>query len=103
MTTSTNQVAGEFIRYFEDLLGSSKSCDPIDLNVLSFGPCISLDQAAFLSSSISSEEIKSSLFSIGDEKASGPDGYSSCFFKPGLFWAGSSLRPFMNFSLRLPL
>ncbi|GFZ07066.1 hypothetical protein Acr_19g0000030 [Actinidia rufa] len=27
------------------------------------------------------KEIKSALFSIGDDKAPGPDGYSSCFFK----------------------
>ncbi|XP_052177578.1 uncharacterized protein LOC127791637 [Diospyros lotus] len=81
VTTYTNRVVGEFIRYFEDLLGFSKSCDLIDLNVLRSRPCISTDQTAFLSSNISCEEIKSTLFSIGDEKASGLDGYSACFFK----------------------
>ena len=81
VTSSTEEVAGEFIHFFEGLLGSSKTCEAINPHILCSGPSISAAQAAFLSSNISNDEIKSALFSIGDEKAPGPDGFSACFFK----------------------
>ncbi|XP_052176609.1 uncharacterized protein LOC127790918 [Diospyros lotus] len=81
MTNSLGQVADEFVRYFEGLLGTAKACEPFDSSVLSAGPRISMEQAASLSSCISSQEIKSALFSIGEDKSPRPDGFSFCFFK----------------------
>jgi len=42
---------------------------------------ISSHQAASLLKEVTSEEIKEALFSIGNDKAPGPDGYSALFFK----------------------
>ncbi|GKE13017.1 RNA-directed DNA polymerase, eukaryota, reverse transcriptase zinc-binding domain protein [Tanacetum coccineum] len=42
---------------------------------------ISDDEALFLVEDVSYREIKDALFDIGDNKAPGPDGYSSIFFK----------------------
>ena len=39
------------------------------------------DQAIDLVRPMLDEEIKAALFDIGDDKAPGPDGYSSCFLK----------------------
>ena len=44
-------------------------------------PCISEDQNHQLTMPVTEEEIKEALFSIGDDKALGLDGYSSFFFK----------------------
>ena len=41
---------------------------------------VSDDQARTLIRVFSNEEIKEALFSIGDDKAPGPDGYSAYFF-----------------------
>lgn len=80
-TYSAKEVEDEFICFYEGLLGTSSSCQPIDPGVLRYGRCISSDQAHSLTGCISSQEIKDALFSIGDEKSPGPDGFSSFFFK----------------------
>ena len=51
------------------------------LEIFSVGNLVSLDHASDLTRSVQDDEIKAALFDIGDEKAPGPDGYSSCFFK----------------------
>lgn len=44
---------------------------------------VSLDDVVDMIKPISDDEMKKALFSIDDNKASGPDGYSSKFFKAG--------------------
>ena len=81
LTTSYQQVADEFVRYYENLLGTNNTCEPIDLSVLSSGPFLSQEQAVQLIRDISDQEIIDALNDIGDDKSPGPDGFSSCFFK----------------------
>ncbi|XP_052198247.1 uncharacterized protein LOC127805524 [Diospyros lotus] len=81
VTKSNDELAGEFLRFYQDLLGSVGSCEPVDFNVLRAGPIISDQQAEGLICSISDQDIKDALFSIGEDKSPGPDGFSSCFFK----------------------
>jgi hypothetical protein len=45
------------------------------------GPCFGDDFLSLLLAPASSTDIKKALFSIGNDKASGPDGFSSLFFK----------------------
>ncbi|XP_019183032.1 PREDICTED: uncharacterized protein LOC109177999 [Ipomoea nil] len=45
------------------------------------GSNVSADQALNLVAPISKEEIKEALFSMGNDKAPGPDGYTAAFFK----------------------
>lgn len=80
-TTSQSEVATEFVGYYRNLLGTYSTCDPIDSNIFGEGPRLSLEHADSLVRDISQQEIKDALFSIGDDKSPGPDGYSSCFFK----------------------
>jgi len=81
MTESTEEVALEFLRYFEGLLGTSSQVEHIDPQVLQCGEVISSHQGCDLLKAVSSEEIKDALFGIGNDKAPGPDGFSALFFK----------------------
>ena len=81
LTCSTEEVASEFLLYFQRLLGSDSQVEHIDSHVLQCGEAISSNQASDLIKVVSSEEIKEALFSIGNDKSPGPDGYSALFFK----------------------
>jgi len=41
ITKSNEDLAGEFLRFYQDLLGFAGYCEPIDVNVLRGGPTIS--------------------------------------------------------------
>lgn len=81
VTTSIDQVAEEFTCFYKTLLGSSSSCHPIDLSILRSGPLVFDQQVASLIGVVTDQEIKAALFAIREDKSSGPDRYSSCFFK----------------------
>lgn len=75
------EVEEEFVRFFKQTLGSPKDVIPIDASIVWSGRC--LDEAAWSSllTPVTYEEIKDSLFCIGNDKAPGPDGFSFLFFK----------------------
>lgn len=91
LTTSEDQVAEEFIRYFQSLLGTSSITESIDISVLQSGPVLSSSQGLDLLRTISDTEIKQAVFSIGDEKSPGPDGFNACFFKKSWSIVGQQL------------
>ncbi|XP_022845369.1 uncharacterized protein LOC111368375 [Olea europaea var. sylvestris] len=84
-TENQHQVAEEFIQFYTQLLGSSSPVQALDSAIIREGPLVSLEQASTLTRDITTQEIKDALFSIGDDKSPGPDGYTSCFFKKS--WA----------------
>ncbi|XP_022014922.1 uncharacterized protein LOC110914438 [Helianthus annuus] len=49
------------------------------------------DKAQLMVREVSNEEIKNAMFDIGDNKASGPDGFSSVFFKKAWDTVGSDV------------
>ncbi|XP_020243178.1 uncharacterized protein LOC109821400 [Asparagus officinalis] len=63
------------------LLGTSVATSPPDRNIIKTGPCLTETQVRDLSKPVSKEEIKEAIFSMSDNKAPGPDGYSASFFK----------------------
>lgn len=81
ITNNMDEVVGEFLSYYQELLGSEVGTDTIDENILSQGPMLPLDSWEDLIRVPNDEEIKKALFHIGNDKAPGPDGYSSGFFK----------------------
>jgi len=81
LTTSISEVGEEFVRYYRELLGTSKHTTSIDVEVALSGPCIDAGSHSLLLAPVSNDLIKKALFSIGNDKAPGPDGYSSHFFK----------------------
>ncbi|XP_020243219.1 uncharacterized protein LOC109821445 [Asparagus officinalis] len=67
--------------YNKFLLGTSVATSPPDRNIIKTGPCLTETQVRDLSKPVSKEEIKEAIFSMSDNKAPGPDGYSASFFK----------------------
>jgi hypothetical protein len=77
LTTSLD----EFIHYYQNLLRTSSSTTPINVVVVHSGPCLDETHSDFLLALVSNDAIMEALFSIGNDKAPRPDGYSSFFFK----------------------
>ncbi|MDV3201134.1 MAG: hypothetical protein Q8877_02980 [Sweet potato little leaf phytoplasma] len=69
------------------MLVSTKICftastkDIVFHNVINQGKTLSPEQQFSLLSPVTDEEIKNAMFSIGIDKAPGPDGYGSGFFR----------------------
>ncbi|PKI77055.1 hypothetical protein CRG98_002558 [Punica granatum] len=76
------EIKEEAVKFYKQLLGadftSEASLDQIESLIQRKVPA---DLADMLVSRITDEEIKTALFSMGDNKAPGPDGYSALFFK----------------------
>jgi hypothetical protein len=86
------EVGAEFVQYYQCLLGTSKATIPLDSVVIQCGPCIDSSSHDFLLSPVSNKDIQKVVFSIENEKARGPDGYSSLFFKQAwVLWGEISM------------
>jgi hypothetical protein len=81
LTSSMDEVGAVFVDYYSQLLGTSKGTLPLDVNVIQHGPCLDTASISSLLAPVSDADIKHALFAIADDKAPGPDGFSSCFFK----------------------
>ncbi|CAH9115366.1 unnamed protein product [Cuscuta europaea] len=91
LTTSLEQVGNEFVNFFVDLFGSVGETQQFDPRILDSGPKVEPSVHASLISPIDVKDIKAALFDIGDDKAPGPDGYSSAFFKSNWNLVGDDL------------
>ncbi|XP_057950992.1 uncharacterized protein LOC131145824 [Malania oleifera] len=81
VTESYEQVGIEFVQYYQHLLGEEVRCDKLDDQVISRGPFVNKEERQQMIVPVTDEEIREALFSIGDEKSPGLDGYSVGFFK----------------------
>ncbi|XP_074298556.1 uncharacterized protein LOC141629455 [Silene latifolia] len=70
-----------FLDYYKELLGSHKSTDTVNSNVVRQGMCCTKAHWTLLNRPVTTDEIKKCLFSIPSNKSPGPDGYSSHFYK----------------------
>ncbi|GAA0171436.1 hypothetical protein LIER_25464 [Lithospermum erythrorhizon] len=80
-TSSCNELANETVEFYKDLFGTAIPSSPIDTEMLKVGEVLNTDERGTLVAPITTEEVKETIFDIGDDKAPGPDGYSSAFFK----------------------
>ncbi|XP_011101679.1 uncharacterized protein LOC105179730 [Sesamum indicum] len=79
--TVAEDIAQEFVDYYTSLLGIEAHTLPVDDGVFEWGPILSPEHTADLCRAVTPLEVKDVIFHISDNKAPGPDGYSSCFFK----------------------
>ncbi|XP_071695235.1 uncharacterized protein [Rutidosis leptorrhynchoides] len=70
-----------FMSHYKMFLGNDHNSNKLQLDPSLFTSKISDEMAANMVRPVSNDEIKEAIFGIGDDKASGPDGYSSTFFK----------------------
>lgn len=90
-TLSRQEVHREFLKFYEDLLGTHEDTAPLQDLVMEDGPLISDQQAEELTCAFSREDIRNALFDIGNDKSPGPDGYTSYFFKKSWNIVGDDL------------
>ncbi|GKA65218.1 sodium/hydrogen exchanger 6 [Tanacetum coccineum] len=75
-----NAVPSAFVSYYEQFLGLEGVTTPFDDQGL-FTQVLSNHKAEFMVREVSDSEIKDALFSMGDDKAPDPDGFTAAFFK----------------------
>ncbi|XP_074283201.1 uncharacterized protein LOC141607750 [Silene latifolia] len=77
----SKSIQDAFLDYYESLLGSRKSTEKVRTEVLNQGRYCTDEHIQMLNKPITNEEIKSIFFNTPNDKAPGPDGYTSAFFK----------------------
>lgn len=74
-------MVNHFISFYKDLLGTKSECTSIEGLSEMFDRKVPADMGAEMLKEVTREEIREVVFAMGDDKASGPDGYSAKFFK----------------------
>ncbi|KAL0445070.1 UNVERIFIED_CONTAM: hypothetical protein Slati_2229700 [Sesamum latifolium] len=96
--TSAVDIAQEFIAFYTSLLGTEVQTLPVDDDVFKWDPKLSYEYALEFFRAFAASEVKQAIFQISDNKALGPDGYSSCFFKKAWNVVGHQVcRAMMDF------
>ncbi|GJS29411.1 hypothetical protein Tco_0490031 [Tanacetum coccineum] len=75
-----NQVPGAFIQHYNQFLRAEGVSNPLDDQDL-FIRVLDNSKADCMVRDVTNDEIKSAMFSMGDDKAPGPDGFPATFFK----------------------
>ncbi|CAH1447585.1 unnamed protein product [Lactuca virosa] len=76
-----DEACKQIVKYFSDFLGVDSDVSPIINPEDLFENKLNQDQAFDMVKEVTCEEIKAAVFDIDDDKAPGPDGYTSKFFK----------------------
>ncbi|KAL2231023.1 UNVERIFIED_CONTAM: Transposon TX1 uncharacterized protein [Sesamum indicum] len=81
--TDPGEVVHEFVSYYQNLLGGNRRRTLVDINYLRpwARHILPNEEASHLLAPFSPEEVKLAVFDIAEDKAPGPDGYSSGFYK----------------------
>ncbi|KAL2252015.1 UNVERIFIED_CONTAM: hypothetical protein Sindi_2323800 [Sesamum indicum] len=81
--TEPGEIINEFFHYYQNLLGGNRRQILIDIGFLRPWDrhILSNEEASHLISIFTPDDVKQAVFDIAEDKAPGPDGYSSGFFK----------------------
>lgn len=80
-----------FVAYYTTLLGQAAEVKHIHAEVVQTGPLITEEQMEILTREVTGSEIKEAMFAIQNDKAPGPDGYTSKFYKEAWPIVGDSV------------
>ncbi|GJV84948.1 RNA-directed DNA polymerase, eukaryota, reverse transcriptase zinc-binding domain protein, partial [Tanacetum coccineum] len=75
------KVPEQFVMHFKEFLGTSQPTQLDLLDKIDFDKLVSHTDAEWMLRPVSNEEIKQAMFDINDNRAPGPDGFSSKFYK----------------------
>ncbi|GJT71235.1 RNA-directed DNA polymerase, eukaryota, reverse transcriptase zinc-binding domain protein [Tanacetum coccineum] len=75
------EVPMQFVKHFQQFLGKSYEASELSTGGELFCNILTQEEAEFMVREISDKEVKDAMFDIGDNRAPGPDGFSSLFFK----------------------
>ncbi|GKD80428.1 hypothetical protein Tco_1347267, partial [Tanacetum coccineum] len=73
-------VVEAFVSHYENFLGNTMTCDNLNIDGLFLNKVSDLANTNMVRP-ITDTETKAAMFDIGDDRALGPDGYTSAFFK----------------------
>ncbi|GJT20548.1 hypothetical protein Tco_0890485 [Tanacetum coccineum] len=76
---ANDKVPDAFVAHYEAFLGQTGYTNGFDGSNL-FSNCLDEQGAAHMVRMVTDREIKDAMFSMGDEKSPGPDGFSAAFF-----------------------
>ncbi|XP_074313926.1 uncharacterized protein LOC141649128 [Silene latifolia] len=79
--TSKIGIQQAFLEYYHSLLGSQSAVTPVNVHIVRRGKVCDASQRQRLLAPVTKEEIKNIIHQIPNDKAPGPDGYSSKFYK----------------------
>ncbi|KAL2252819.1 UNVERIFIED_CONTAM: hypothetical protein Sindi_0076600 [Sesamum indicum] len=81
--TEPKEIINEFVCYYQNLLGGNRRQITLDIGFLRpwARHILSNEEAGHLILAFTPDDVKQAVFDIADDKAPGPDGYSSGFFK----------------------
>ncbi|KAK1441229.1 hypothetical protein QVD17_07072 [Tagetes erecta] len=77
-----------FVDHYKNFLGSETSVDMLNVQGL-FTKRLDVNMAGAMVREVTSDEIKDAMFSIGNDRAPGPDGFTAAFFKKSWDTVGS--------------
>ncbi|GJX43289.1 sodium/hydrogen exchanger 6, partial [Tanacetum coccineum] len=75
-----NQVPGAFVNHYNQFLGAKGVTIPLDDQDL-FTRVLDDAKANFIVHDVSNDKVKSVIFSMGNDRAPGPNGFTAAFFK----------------------
>ncbi|GJX13353.1 hypothetical protein Tco_0205111 [Tanacetum coccineum] len=75
-----NAVPDAFVSHYETFLGLAGETSGFNTANL-FKTCLNEQVASDMVRNVTAQEVKEALFSMGDDKSPGPDGYTTAFFK----------------------
>lgn len=82
LTTDVDSVIDAFIQFYQGLFGTAtEHITPLDTEVVARGRILTNDEADAMCRLFSVADVREAIFSIPNDKAPGPDGFSMGFYK----------------------
>ncbi|XP_074299722.1 uncharacterized protein LOC141630875 [Silene latifolia] len=89
--TTSADIEAAFINYYKHLLGTQTKVAKVHISIVQKGKVLNNEHKIRLIGDVTDTEIKDALFSVPADKAPGPDGYTSQFFKDSFDITGADL------------